>query len=161
MALHSAPSVAYPLGRSRFLGALLLLAWALAALLTGVWWLNAAAQDQRPWLGLIALLLAGIIMLRGWWRSPVGQLSWSGEYWSWESSVYQGGSIVGTPQVVLDFQGAVLVQLKNRARLSWCLWAERAAAPSRWLDLRRALYARPAAVDAVATPGAAPPSVDG
>lgn len=142
MPLHSAPSVIYPLGRSRYLGWLSGLAWALAALLTGAWWFLAAAADSRPWWGLTALLLAGAVMLRGWQRSPVGQLSWDGQHWAWESAGYLGGGSLAAPQVMLDLQSAVLLRLDNRAGASWWLWAERAALPPRWLDLRRAIYAR-------------------
>lgn len=143
MLLHSAPSVIYPLGRSRFLGWLLGLAWGVTALVTGAWWVSAAAADHRPWLGLTALLLAGGVMALGWQRSPVGQLSWDGQHWAWESAGYLGGGTLAPPQVVLDLQSAVLLRLDNRAGASWWLWAERTTLPPRWLDLRRAIYAKP------------------
>ncbi len=133
----------YPLGRSRFLGALLLLAWALAGLLTAAWGWLSASYDPRPWLGVMALLLAGGSMVRGWQRSPVGQLIWDGQHWAWESQGYRGGAALAAPRVVLDLQSAVLMRLDNPAGASWWLWAERSAAPPRWLDLRRAIYARP------------------
>ena len=42
--------------------------------------------------------------------------------------------------VAADFQHVVLLRVKNQANASLWLWAERGAAPERWLDLRRALY---------------------
>lgn len=115
----------------------------MAAMLTAAWWLSAAAADSRPWLGLAAVLLAGGVLVRGWQRSPVGQLSWDGQHWVWESAGYLGGGTLAPPQVVLDLQSAVLLRLDNRAGASWWLWVERAALPLRWLDLRRAIYALP------------------
>lgn len=143
MSLHNAPSVIYPLGRSRFLGWLLLLAWGLVGVLTVAWWFAAAAGDARPWLGGATWLLAGFVMARGWHSSPDGRLVWDGQHWAWESPVYQDGGDLAAPQVVLDLQFAVLLRLDNPAGASWWLWAERRALPARWLDLRRAVYARP------------------
>jgi hypothetical protein len=143
MSPHNAPSVIYPLGRSRFLGWLLLLAWSLTGLLTAAWWHAVAAGDARPWLGWATWLLAGFVIARGWHSSPVGQLGWDGQHWTWESPVYQDGGNLEAPHVVLDLQSAVLLRLDNPAGASWWLWAERRALPPRWLDLRRAIYARP------------------
>ncbi len=112
-------------------------------MLTSAWWQMSAVGDLRPWLGLAALLLAGAVMARGWLRSPVGQLSWDGQHWAWESAGYLGGGVLAPPQVVLDLQGAVLLRLDNPAGASWWLWAEWRALPPRWLDLRRAVYAQP------------------
>lgn len=143
MSLHNAPSVIYPLGRSRFLGWLLLLAWGVAGVLTAAWWHTAAVGDARPGLGWATWLVAGAFMARGWLGSPLGQLGWDGQHWTWESPVYQGGGNLEAPYVVLDLQSAVLLRLDNPAGASWWLWAERRALPPRWLDLRRAMYARP------------------
>lgn len=143
MPLYNAPSVIYPLGRSHFLGRLMLLAWSLAGFLTAAWWWAAAAGDARPWLGWATWLAAGVLMARGWRSSPVGQLGWDGQHWAWESLVYQDVGNLEVPHVVLDVQFAVLLRLDNPAGASWWLWVERRALPSRWLDLRRAIYARP------------------
>lgn len=143
MPLHNAPSVIYPLGRSRFLGWLLLLAWGLVGALTAAWWYVATAGDARPWLGWATWLGAGALMVRGWHGSPVGHLVWDGQHWAWESPVYQDGGNLAAPHVVLDVQFAMLLRLDNPAGASWWLWAERLASPPRWLDLRRAVYARP------------------
>jgi toxin CptA len=142
MTLHSAPSVLYPLGRSRFLGGLLLAGWLLAAVVTLCWWRVSSSTDWRPLVGCGALLLAGWVMLTGWRRSPVGRLQWDGQRWRWESWVYRSGTALEPPSVVLDVQMALLLRLDNHAGVVWWLWAERAASPERWLDLRRAVHAR-------------------
>lgn len=140
--MHSAPSVSYPLGRSRFLGGLLLVGWLLAAGVTLWWWRASAAADWRPLLGCLAWLLAGWVMLTGWRRSPVGRLQWDGQRWRWESVVYRSGTALEAPAAVLDVQFALFLRLDNQAGAVWWLWAERSASPARWFDLRRAVHAK-------------------
>ena len=142
MALHSAPSVLYPLGRSRFLGGLLLTGWLLAAGITVCWWQASAIADWRPLCGCAALLIAAWLMLTGWRRAPVGRLQWDGQRWRWESLVYRSGTALEPPVVVLDLKFALFIRLDNQAGAVWWLWAERSALPAHWLDLRRAVYAR-------------------
>ena len=138
---HNAPSVIYPLGRSRFLGGILLAGWLLSAGVIGLW-LQAAASGWRAPLGGLSLLLAGALMVTAWRRAPVGYLHWTGQHWRWESGVYRGGTAQDPPVVVLDWQRALLLRLDNPAGAAWWLWAERSAEPARWLDLRRAVHAR-------------------
>jgi hypothetical protein len=143
--LHNAPAVSYPLGRSRFLGYLLLLGWLIAAGVTLCWWRASALADFRPLLGCAALLLAAWVMLTGWQRAPAGRLQWDGQRWRWESEVYRSGTALEPPVVVLDVQWALLLRLNNQAGAVWWLWAERSAQryPAvQWLDLRRAVYAK-------------------
>jgi hypothetical protein len=143
--LHNAPAVSYPLGRSRFLGCLLLFGWVIAAAVTLGWWRTSALADFRPLLGCAALLLAAWVMLTGWQRAPVGRLQWDGQRWRWESEVYRSGTALEPPVVVIDVQLALLLRLNNQAGAVWWLWAERSAQkhPSaHWLDLRRAVYAK-------------------
>jgi toxin CptA len=139
---YNAPSVLYPLGRSRFLGGLLLVGWLIAAGVTLWWWQASAVADWRPLLGCAASLLAAWAMATGWRRSPAGRLQWDGQRWRWESSVYRTGTALEPPAVVLDVQFALLLRLDNQAGAVWWLWAERSALPARWLDLRRAVYAK-------------------
>ena len=142
MALHSAPSVLYPLGRSRFLGCWLLLTWLIAAGVNVWWFLATAAADWRPLLGCGALLVSAWVMTTGWRHSPVGLLQWDGQCWRWSSSVYRSGTALEPPVVVLDVQFALLLRLDNLAGAVWWLWAEQSASPVRWLDLRRAVHAK-------------------
>ena len=141
MTLHRAPSLVYPLGRSRLLGGALFLGWCIAAGVTLRWAHSAAAGDWRPMLGWLALLISAVFMATGWRRAPVGSLGWDGQRWRWESPVYRGGSALDAPIVVLDLQRALLLRMDNQAGAVWWLWAERSAAPSRWLALRRAVHA--------------------
>ena len=141
MTLHNAPLVSYPLGRSRFLVFFLFFGGLLAAGVTIWWWRSAPPDDWRPLLGVLCCLLAGLATTAGWRRSPVGELQWDGENWYWESEVYQASAELNAPVVVLDLQSAVLLRLDNPAGAVWWLWAERAAAPERWLDMRRAVHA--------------------
>lgn len=58
--------------------------------------------------------------------------------------------------VALDLQGCVLLRWRaGRGAVGW-LWLDRASAPARWDDLRRAVYSR-AIVDAPPSSRAATP----
>jgi hypothetical protein len=140
--MYSAPSVLYPLGRSYFLGGLLLASWLSAAGITLWWWLASADAEWRPLLGCAAMLMAAWVMATGWHRAPVGRLQWDGQRWRWESVVYRSGTPLEPPVVVLDVQFALLLRLDNQAGAVWWLWAERSVLPARWFDLRRAVYAQ-------------------
>ena len=65
---------------------------------------------------------------------------WDGQYWRWESASYQAGTAEYELVVSADFQHALLLRVNNMAQASLWFWAERSAMPSRWLDLRRAVY---------------------
>lgn len=145
MALHNAPPVVYPLGRSRFQGLVLLGLWLAAGLLVMLWWLAAPKLDWRFALAAVVLLGAGWAARTGWENSPAGQLAWDGQVWHWESQGYQAGTAVLELSVLLDFQRILLLRLENQAHARLWLWAERASMPDRWLDLRRAVYSRPKA----------------
>jgi hypothetical protein len=122
---------------------MLLAGWLLALCVTLAWWRSSALTEGRVLLSALTLLLAAAVMLRGWLRSPAGQLQWDGECWGWESPVYRSGIALEPPMVLLDLQHAFLLRLDNRAGAVWWLWAERSALPPRWLDLRRAVFAAP------------------
>ena len=136
--MHSAPSVSYPVGRSRFAGALLLLIWLLAASATGLWWTQLQAPGWR--VGAAALLSAGAGALAAWnwWHAPKGTLAWDGETWSW---LAQARLEPGEPEVSLDLQRWLLLRWSSGHLKRW-LWLERAASAERWDDLRRAVYSR-------------------
>lgn len=143
MSSSSAPQVSYPVGRSRFLGALLLGGWALAVLVTAAWWMGSSASAGGPLLGAALCVLSGVCLLLGWQRLPVGSLQWDGRDWTWQSAGYQTPTLLAAPEPLLDLQGLLLMRMHNRAGAPWLVWADAAAAPAHWLDLRRALYARP------------------
>ena len=85
-------------------------------------------------------VVAGGAAYAGWKNAPVGQIAWDGQLWRWESLGYQTGIAEQQLSVVADFQSVLLLRIENQAHASLWLWAERAAMPERWLDLRRAVY---------------------
>ncbi len=144
MSSTHAPPVSYPVGRSLWVLGMLMGCWVLAASVTAAWWHSAAPGHAGPWLGVAALVLSGGCAVWGWLRSPTGVLQWDGQDWQWQSVGYQSPTTVDAPEPVLDLQNLLLVRMHNRAGAPWWVWADAASDPLHWLDLRRALYARPA-----------------
>lgn len=140
--MHNAPPVTYPLGRSHFQGLALLGLWLAGVGVLALWWRAAPAADWRLWTVLAFVLVAGLAAGLAWARSPVGQLCWDGQDWRWESQGYQSGTPVRDLAVVLDLQRILLLRLENQDHATLWLWAGRSNQPERWLDLRRAVYAR-------------------
>jgi toxin CptA len=141
LTLHNAPPVVYPLGRSRFLGALLLGLWLCGLLAIPFWHFQGAGQfDWR--LGLIAasVMGAGLAAGMGWRNVPAGRLAWDGQTWRRESPGYQAGAVEYELCVLADFQHSLLLRLESPGQARLWLWVERQAMPERWLDLRRAVY---------------------
>lgn len=137
---HNAPPVVYPLGRSPFLGGLLLVLW-LAGLVSVLLWWNVTRQfDWRMLLAGFSVLLAGLAARITWDNLPGGQLAWDGDVWRWESPSYQTGVGEHALSVIADFQQRLLLRLENQAGASLWLWVEKNAMPERWLDFRRAVY---------------------
>jgi toxin CptA len=136
---HNAPPVVYPIGRSAFLGNLLLGLW-LAGLFLGLWWYHALQLDWRAALASFAVLLAGITARISWTNLPCGQLAWDGDVWQWEGVPYRACVAEHELSVIVDCQHRLLLRLENDARVSMWLWAEQKAMPERWLDFRRAVY---------------------
>lgn len=137
---HNAPPVVYPLGRSRLQGQLLLSIWLMVAIAVGVWIANSQLFGGRQALGLALLTVSGAAAWTGWKNSAVGQLSWDGQDWHWQSNGYQAGAVDHNVSIAFDFQSLMLLRVDNRAHAKLWLWAERSAFPERWLDLRRAVY---------------------
>lgn len=137
--MHSAPAVAYPVARSARAGMALAVLVALAAA-PGLWW---AYQGAAVW-SLLAVgavwIVASVVAVLQWRRTPRGQLRWDGEAWWWSDPHGERGV---RPRVRLDLQAMLLVQ--TAGPFGWH-WLESGVAPSRWDDLRRALQVvRPAA----------------
>jgi toxin CptA len=137
---HNAPPVTYPLQRSLVQALIYLSAWLLACALVCSWIWFSQYSGLALLLGAAAITLSGLAGVVGLKSSPVGQLAWDGQHWHWESPAYQAGMSEYELLVAADFQHVVLLRVKNQANASLWLWAERGAAPQRWLDLRRALY---------------------
>jgi toxin CptA len=141
LTLHNAPPVVYPLGRSHFLGALLLGLWLLGLLGVLLWHFQGATQlDWRFALMGLSVLGAGVAAGVSWLRAPLGRLAWDGQVWRWESPGYQAGTVEYEVCVLADFQRLLFLRLENSDQGSLCLWVEWRAMPARWLDLRRAVY---------------------
>jgi len=140
LSTHNAPSVVYPLGRSRFAAWLLLALWLAGLLLLVLWFYVTRQLDWRMALAVAAVLGAGGAARTSWTHAPVGQLAWDGDVWRWESASYQTGIVVYELSVIADFQRRLLLKLENQAHARLWLWVERSAMPERWLDLRRAVY---------------------
>ena len=137
---HNAPPVVYPLGRSPFLGGMLLALW-LAGLVSVLFWWNAMRQpDWRILLASVTVLLAGLAARISWDNLLGGQLAWDGDAWRWESTGYQTGADEDSLSVVADFQQRLLLRLESQAGASLWFWVEQNAMPERWLDFRRAVY---------------------
>ncbi len=141
-----APSVQYPLRRSRVLGALLL-----ALLFTGAGavaaWVTLGARDAvvsaSVALGLWLLAAAGAAHF--WWSQPRGLLQFDGQDWALDQMAksFNGPRILSVPPaVLLDLQAHIWVRVVPTGHSSQWLWLERSSQPERWMDLRRAVYSR-------------------
>jgi toxin CptA len=152
--MHHAPSVSYPVGRSRFAGALLLVAWLLGAAACLAWRLGSPPDRVRAAAAAIAVAVSGSVAAWRWWRMPAGVLSWDQEQWRWLGVSAAGGA---APHVSLDLQHWLLLRWCSPAGSTW-LWLERASRPGHWADFRRAVYsrARPEALPKAAPSGAKP-----
>lgn len=136
--MHSAPSVSYPVGRSRFAAALLLGAWLLGVAAVGLWSLQVRAPGWQLGACLGVLLLTGLCAAWNWLRAPQGVLSWDGQSWNCSAGVQAEEGVL---EVGLDLQSRLLLRWSGAAASRW-LWLERARRPERWEDLRRAVYSR-------------------
>lgn len=144
--MHSAPSVTYPVRRTRQVRILLIAFWALGAASVGTWCHQADDLGARQMAGLAALGLTSFLVCRGIKRAQIGNLHWDGQHWSLD-----GIHPVLTAQatVHLDFQSWLLLRLKVDRSVNW-LWLDREARPERWNDVRRARFASPKAADKTA-----------
>lgn len=135
--MHNAPSVFYPVGRSRLLGLLMLAIWLLGLAAT----LAFAFAPGALWRVLLVAgcaAIAGLVAARWWQRSPAGVLQFDSQQWHW-----QAHSVATVPldhlAVHLDLQQALLLR-GHRAGTPLWLWLDKGMAPQRWDDLRRAVY---------------------
>lgn len=138
--MHAAPSVNYPVGRSRFLAVLLGVVWlcgAAALVVAAIAW----TPGWRHVVGALALLASTVGAWQFWHSHPVGVLRWDGRAWQGP-----GSAEPARLEVHLDLQHRLLARLvatQGPHRASW-LWLEAGADPPRWADLRRAVYSRAA-----------------
>jgi toxin CptA len=149
--MHNAPAVTYPVGRSSIQGALGVVLWLLGLAATIAWTLT--WPDVRLIAAAASLCAAAAALAAAaWWRTEAGDLHWDGDDWQLH---LRGRADAGIPTVALDLQGFLLLRWTAPGAGGW-LWLDRASAPARWDDLRRAVYSR-AIVDAPPSSRAATP----
>jgi hypothetical protein len=145
--MYSAPSVSYPVERSRHAQRLLLAVWLCGAAVVMLAWTAAGVAGWRGGVLLAGLAVAAVGVVAGQ-APPYGgagasaALVFDGQYWS-----LAGSAPLARAAVALDLQALLLIRLAEPLGKARWVWAERRAMPGRWLDLRRALHARPVAVD--------------
>jgi hypothetical protein len=136
--MQAAPQVLYPLGRPRFLHALLALIGLLVlVVMAGV----TVSQPRLHLVGVMALLLVLALTLTlcsG--PAPGGCLLWDGVHWHLQDASPVSGQLT----LVFDLQRALLLRWVSPCVASdptsrW-LWIEQHADPVIWKDVRRAIY---------------------
>lgn len=152
--LRSAPSVSFPVGRSRFQGQCLAAIWLLGALAVVLWWAQAAIHAWQLSLALALLAGGGMLSWRHWARAPMGTLHWREQQWHFSPGAATTADIGDDPveplddlQVVLDLQSVLLLRcaVPGQWRGPWggqWFWLARRDDPVRWHALRRAAFAR-------------------
>jgi len=140
--MHSAPSVTYPVARSRGAQRLLLAIWLLGAGAAALSCLQSGGAAWRQGLPVLAVLASGAACWIAFRRdSAGGTLNFNGRQWSLSGP---GGVAGARLRLALDLQALLLVRLEARdARQRW-IWLDRRSLPARWLDLRRAIHSRAA-----------------
>lgn len=137
--MYAAPTVDYPVGRSRFHNFALGAVWFCVAGVDALWFSQTDTVDWRQWLGLVVTVFAAGIALHVWRISPQGRLSWDGRSWWWESNGFRVSGKV-TPK--LDLQAVLLLGFDAQSGARHWFWLERSAARPSWSALRRAVHAR-------------------
>ena len=150
--MHSAPSVTYPVGRSRGATRILVALWALGALCAGASCYLFDSFGWRHLLLVLSVVFAGVAAGFGLRQEGAGDLHFDGLHWSLTSS--HASRVVRAARVcaALDFQSLMLLRLSEPGRAGRWIWIEQRAMPERWRDLRRAVYSRPAAAAHTADP---------
>lgn len=137
--MHSAPAVSYPVGRSRFQGGLIGCSGLLGGLIGVLWLYQTDGAGWRQGLFFLTLFGALAISIQGWRRSPLGNLRWDGQAWSWTCGEMSSS---GKVALHLDLQFFLLLSLQTEAGVRLWLWPECADDVTRWNALRRAVFAR-------------------
>ena len=142
-----APAVRYPFGRSAAVGRVLA-AVALSGLACLAAWLvwGTATRETMALKAAVGLALWCLCFAAAWrlWRAmPAGHLAWDGGRWELEShDPLQRQPLNASPQVHLDLQAWLLLQVRPvQGRPTW-LWLEQQRSPGLWIAMRRALHAR-------------------
>jgi toxin CptA len=143
--MYSAPAVSYPVGRSHFHGQLLVGAIVLSGFSLAMWIMQSDVRAFRHLVVAALWLGSATVAIVAWLRSPHGVLTWDGRDWTWTCHDVSHPVV---PSVMLDSQSALLVHWRVTGASNGWIWLERRTAPTRWLPLRRAVFA-PLAANAV------------
>ena len=154
--MHNAPSVDFPVGRSRFEALAAGCLVALGAVVTAAWAAQSPAGSLGPVVAAVLWLVATALAVRAWHKTPPGTLAWRNGRWQWLARdqtpvTREAGDPPAMPAhvvVTLDLQRHLLLRLHAPPTPVRWLWLSREMAPARWDDLRRAVYSR-ATVDAL------------
>ncbi len=144
--MHSAPSVTFPVGRSRFPLAWVLLPWGLAALAIALWAVQTQADAAAMAASAAGWLACGGAAWWGWRQQARGLLTWDGEAWCWQAVDASGvpsGKQMGEPHCAMDLQRYLWVRWTDAqgVRVQW-MWLSAGDDAAAWPALRRALFAR-------------------
>ncbi|RZL88594.1 MAG: hypothetical protein EOP82_22265 [Variovorax sp.] len=154
--MHGAPSVSYPVGRSRNADRLLWGVWAIGACCAAAGSYHLDSAGWRAGLLVLSVIAAAVAISRGalLHRATSSELRFDGQYWA-----FAGAPALRTARaaVALDFQSLLLVCLTEPRRRRCWVWVDRRAMPERWQDFRRAVYSRPPSADQAPEPGRARP----
>jgi len=152
--MRSAPSVSYPVGRSRFCVLVTVALCGAGVAMLALWaWLG-PSPGVRQAVAAVVLLACGGFAWQGVRRQPIGTLAWDGERWRWgEADPARGvpdaraGQDAQEVQVALvaDLQRVMLLRLQGtrvaRAPATW-IWVEQGVDTEDWQAVRRAVYFR-------------------
>lgn len=139
--MRSAPSVTYPVGRSRSASQLVVLVGVLGTCSAFAACCLRGILDWRVFLLVSGVLVAALGVCRCSSRQVgTSQLEFDGRHWmaSGGMTVVRGAAV----RVALDFQSLMLVRLVRPGRSEYWAWLDRRSMPERWADLRRAVYSR-------------------
>ena len=136
---HNAPAVSYPTGRSGYLSLALCGVLLLGALSAGLYIVGTNTPNKPlVWqLSLIAFawLFSALGVLRFLRQLPVGELDFDGTHWYFAEKV-------GGLSVRFDGQSCLLARFEDDLQNANWVWLEARFDPTRWHDLRRAVYSR-------------------
>lgn len=160
-----APAVTFRVFRSRSF------AWALSALhcttlinlLAWIFWAATPAVTVLAF-ALLIWVLSVLLSVRAFHRFLVGELVWDAQCWGFKCVDRSSGrdtDTLGTAvEVAFDVQSCMLLHFPKAQCFQWVL-VHRRDAPSQWLELRRAVYSPPMAVQLPSRPhefGIVPPA---
>lgn len=142
-----ASAVRYPLRRSAAFGFVIALMVIAGAAVLVAWALLGAHSYEIGVMAATCLWVFAAASVFQFWQSQwVGSLNWDGRAWSLDGETAQSVSWVVSeqPEVLLDLQTHVWLCVSCTEHRRVWLWLDRSCQPERWMDLRRAVYARAA-----------------